>query len=219
MPILTKKEITSAIKNKKIEFAPELDHCQIQPHAVDLRLGYNFYVPKKWDITEKGRVAASFDYLDNKNSQNNFDLIKIKPGQYFEILPKEFIIASSMEKIILKDGNLKGTLNARSSFLRRGLFIASGIIDVKYQGTLTFPIVNQTDQIIKLYPGERICHLSFETLSSEISDEDAKMHGINEAKYLESTPYGLESRTDSEEEIMLIKAGKIDELKEKFKHN
>jgi len=43
------------------------------------------------------------------------------------------------------------------------------------------------------------------------------MHGLTGAKYLESTPYGLESRIDSEEEINLIKKGEIEKLKEQFK--
>jgi len=219
MALLTKKEILDYLKNDKISFEPPLDQCQIQPHAVDLRLGYSFYIPKKWKLSEHGRIAINFDYFNTQeSSQDNFDLIKLKPGQYFELLPKEFIIASSLEKITLRDDQIMAQLNARSSLLRRGLFIANGTIDVKYQGTLTFPIVNNTDtQIIKLYPGERISHLIFETLSSPISDEDAKMHGLKDAKYLESTPYGLESRSDGEEEMNLIKNGQLDQFKEKYK--
>lgn len=217
--MLTKKEILQYLNDGKIIFEPNLDKYQIQPHSIDVRLGYSFYIPKTWKMSEKGRIAVNFDYLDEKsNSQDNFDLLKLRPGQYFELLPKEFVIVSSLEKIILKDDKLMACLNPRSSILRRGLNIANGTIDVKYEGTLTFPIVNNTQtQIIKLYPGERICHLTFDTLESPISDEEAKMHGITEAKYLESTPYGLESRIDSEEETSLIKQGKIEELKDKFK--
>lgn len=219
MAILTKKEILEHLKGGKIVFNPTLDKYQIQPHSVDLRLGYSFYVPKKWKLSAKGCVAINFDYLNSENNpEDNFDLIKLKPGQYFELLPKEFIIASSLEKITLKDEKLMANLDTRSSLLRRGLNIASGIIDVRYQGTLTFPIVNNTGtQIIKLYPGERICYLTFATLESPVSEEEAKRHGLTGAKYLESTPYGLESRIDSEEEINLIKRGEIEKLKEQFK--
>lgn len=217
--ILSKTTLKKYLEEGKISFSPSLDQYQLQPNSIDLRLGYSFYIPKKWKMDNSGRVAINFNYLDDKlSSEENFDLIKLKPGQCFEILPKEFIIASSLEKISLKDDSLMAKLDARSSILRRGLFIASGTIDVKYQGTLTFPIVNNTEtQIIKLYPGERVCHLTFETMSEPITDEEAKMHGLKEAKYLESTPYGLESRTDSEEEINTIKQGKIDEIKNKYK--
>lgn len=218
MAVLTKKEILKLIETKGIEFTPELDQYQLQPHTVDLRLGYSFYIPKKWRLSDKGRVAINFDYLNPKVTQDNFDLIKLKPGQYFEILPKEFVIASSLEKIALHDGNLMAGLDARSSFMRRGLYVANGTIDAKYEGTLTFPITNNTDtQILRMYPGERICHLTFETLMTSLTDEEARTHGLNHAKYHKSTPYGLESRTDSMDEVESIKNGKIDEMKEKYK--
>jgi dCTP deaminase len=215
MAVLSKNEILIYLKDQKIVFKPDLDEYQIQPNSIDLRLGYSFYIPKKWKMDEVGRIAINVDYHDNPDG---FELIKLRPGQFFEILPKEFIIVSSFEKIILNDGKIMATLNARSSFLRKGLTIASGTIDVCYQGTLTFPIVNNTEtQIIRVYPGERICHLTFEELSSPVSCEVAKMHGRNEAKYLEATPYGLESRQDSDEEIAFITEGKIDDLKTKYK--
>ena len=114
MALLTKKEILDYLKNNKIIFEPRLDQCQIQPHAVDLRLGYSFYIPKKWKLSESGRIAINFDYLNSKeSSQDNFDLIKLKPGQFFELLPKEFIIASSLEKITLKDEQIMAQLNTR----------------------------------------------------------------------------------------------------------
>jgi hypothetical protein len=40
---------------------------------------------------------------------------------------------------------------------------------------------------------------------------------VARAKYLSSTPYGLEARSDSEDEINLIKKGEIKKLKEQFK--
>ena len=218
MGILTKKEIIENIKEKKVGFDPAIDQHQLQPHAVDLRLGFVFHIPKKWDMSKEGRVAVSFDYTDNKAKQDNFELIKLRSGQYFEILPKEFIIASSLEKIILKHDSLMARLDARSSFLRRGLSMSSGVIDVGYEGTLTFPIMNNTDsQIIKLYPGERICHLVFEELKSDLSQKEAQKHGVNSAKYHQATAYGLESRFDKASEINFIKKGQIDKLKSKFK--
>ncbi|MBL7058629.1 dCTP deaminase [Patescibacteria group bacterium] len=218
MSILSKYTILQKIRENKITFSPELDKFQIQPHTIDLRLGYSFYVPKKWEYNEKGRIALNSDYLDtDKDSQNNFDLIKLKPGQYFELLPKEFIISSSLEKIFLNSDNIMANLDARSSIMRRGLWVTSGTIDVRYQGSLTFPIVNHTEQIIKLFPGERICHLTFLYIDESIKDEDALLHGNAQSKYYESTPYSLESRTDSLEEINLIKSGNIDKIKSEYK--
>ena len=82
------------------------------------------------------------------------------------------------------------------------------------------PIVNNTNgQIIRLYPGERICQLVFHSLSTPVSLKEAGSHGVIAPKYEASTPYGLESRSDDTEEIRLIRDGKLDELKQKYGTN
>lgn len=215
---LSKPEIIKSIQEEKIKFDPGLDKFQIQPHSIDLRLGWNFYIPKNWTINDSGRVGVIIDYLDPKPQKENFDLIKLKPGQYFEILPKEFIIASTMEKVIINDDKLMAMMYPRSSFTRKGLFIASGIVDVKYNGYLALSVLNNTEtQIIKLYPGERVCQLVFHYLSSALSTEEAIKHGMSDSKYLKAAPYSLEPKSDNQEEIDLIRLGRIEELKERFK--
>lgn len=220
MATLTKKEITNLIKEEKIKFEPELDQFQIQPNSIDLRAGWNFYIPKTWEYNEKGRIALNVDYLAFNDKKDNYKIIRLKEGQYFEILPGEFIIISTLEKISLKSGDIMAILLARSSVIRRGLAIEGGSIDSRYEGFLMLPVKNNTDnQIIKIYPGERICQLIFNQLSSSLSEDEASIHGVSEAKYLDSTPYGLEARSDSEEETELIKKGNMDKLKGQFRIN
>ena len=217
--ILTKKEITSRLHTQQIVFTPNLDEFQLQPSSVDLRLGWSFYTPITWKYNELGRIALNADYLNYQKIEEYFKLIKLNPGQYYEILPNEFIIVSTLEKITLNCGDLVGTLYPRSSAIRRGLQIQAGVVDCYYDGQLTVPVVNTSNHIIKLYPGERIVQLQFSTLASELTREEAQMHGRQTAKYSGSTPYGLEAKTDNNEELDLIKLGKIDELKNNFKLN
>ncbi|MDD3487595.1 MAG: dCTP deaminase [Candidatus Moranbacteria bacterium] len=220
MATLTKKEIVILIKEKKIEFDPSLDQFQIQPNSVDLRVGWNFYIPKSWEYNEKGRVALKVDYLASKEREERYKIIRLKGGQYFEILPGEFIIISTLEKIKLNTGSLMAILFARSSFIRRGLNVESGTVDARYDGHLMLPITNNTrDQIIRIYPGERICQLVFFKLPYNLTEEEALSHGIARAKYVSSTPYGLEARSDSKEEIEHIKKGNIMKIKEEYKLN
>lgn len=218
MTTLTKKEIINLVKGKKIEFEPELDQFQIQPNSVDLRVGWNFYIPKTWEYNEKGRVALNVNYLEYNTKKEPYKIIRLKEGQYFEILPGEFVIISTLEKIKLNIGDVMAMLFARSSFIRRGLNVESGTIDARYEGYLMLPVTNNThDQIIRIYPGERICQLVFSELSSDLDEEESLIHGVARAKYIASTPYGLEPRSDSEEEIDLIKSGEIKKIKEQFK--
>lgn len=217
MPVLTKKEILNLINSKQVEFSPSLDEYQLQPNSIDLRVGWSFYIPDAWKYNDKGRVAINADYTDYNSTEEYFKLIKLKPGQYFEILPHETIIVSTLEKITLLSGNLAGNLYPRSSALRRGLQINTGVVDCRYSGQLTLPVVNNSNHIIKIYPGERICQMQLYTLASELSDDEAKKHGRDDGKYIGSTPYGLEAKADSNEELDLIRAGKLDDLKNQFK--
>lgn len=218
MATLTKKEILKLIKEKKIEFDPDIDQFQLQPNSVDLRIGWNFYIPKVWEYNEKGRVALNVDYSEYNTKKELYKIIRLKEGQYFEILPGEFVIISTLEKIKLNAGDIMAMLFARSSFIRRGLNVESGTVDSRYQGYLMLPVTNNTrDQIIRIYPGERICQLVFLKLGSDLTEEEAQIHGVARAKYLASTPYGLEARSDSEEELKNIRAGSITKLKDKYK--
>ncbi|HCA66715.1 MAG: dCTP deaminase [Candidatus Jacksonbacteria bacterium RIFOXYA2_FULL_44_7] len=217
MSTLSKTDIVKAIREGHLSFTPRLDQYQVQPNSIDLRLGTMFYISKNSEYNEKGRVALTVDYMDYENKKENFKLLNIKPGQYLEILPSEFVIASTYEKIAIKSDKLMAVMYARSTIIRRGLIIESGIIDVGYSGYLMIPIVNNTNgQIIRLYPGERICQLVIHTLSSPVPPEETRKHGVADAKYTASTPYSLEARSDNVDEIRLIREGKLEELKEKY---
>lgn len=219
MSVLTKKEILHFIKSKKLQFSPNLDAYQIQPHSVDLRLGYIFYLPKTWELTKSGREVIKVDPLSNHcSSTETFEKIKLKEGQYFELMPKEFVITSTLEKININCGNIMGVLYPRSSINRRGLSVdLSGIIDVWYKGNLMIPLMNNTEtQTIRVYPGERICQVKFESLMTNISKKEGLKHGLQRAKYSGSKDELVCGKGDKEKEIRMVKEGKIDRLKKKF---
>ena len=214
--ILGKKELVDCITQEKIKFTPPLDAFQLQPNSIDLRIGSNFYVPESAQLTDLGRVALQPDYLNKEFNKDFLKLIKLKPGQYFEILPQETVLVSSLEKIELNAGNIMAVLHPRSSMVRRGLVLQGGVVDVRYKGHLIIPILNSTNHSLKLYVGERAYQLLFYLLPSEISEAEATQHGLSSAKYENSTAYNLEARTDSEEEITYLKKGDLEGLKQKF---
>jgi dCTP deaminase len=211
--ILTRKEISAFIIEGKLEFSPALDAFQNQPHAVDLRLGTVFYLPKTWKLSDQGREVLNVDVT--KTAGDNFEKIELKPGQYFELAPGESIIASTMEKVSLRSDNLMGILYPRSSINRRGLSVdLTGIVDAHYCGHLMIPILNKTSsQVIRIYPGERICQIVFQTLASDIEKGDAKRHGKGDAKYDGSSAEELSSKKDTDEEMDLIRKGDFQGLK------
>lgn len=201
------------IEKGELAFSPNLDAFQNQPHAVDLRLGTVFYLPKIWKLTVQGREVLNVDVTETAG--DNFEKIELKPGQYFELAPGESIIASTFEKVSLKSDNLMGVLYPRSSINRRGLSVdLTGIVDAHYCGHLMIPILNKTSsQVIRIYPGERICQIVFQTLTSDIRKEDAKRHGRGDAKYDGCEADNLASRKDTDEEMDLIRKGDFESLK------
>lgn len=215
--LLDKNEILRYVADKKISFAPPLDAFQIQPDSVDLRVGWNFYVPESWKYTEAGRVAIEPDHLAQGFTQDNLKLLKLRPGQRFEVLPHELVLVSSLEKIELNCGSLMAILHPRSTMVRRGFVIQGGVVDVNYVGHLTIPVLNATNHKLRLYPGERAYQLLFYLMTNALSAEEAALHGPVSAKYANATAYNLEARSDSEDETSLIKSGDIEGLKKKFK--
>ncbi|MEI7579983.1 MAG: dCTP deaminase [bacterium] len=215
--VLSKTDILAHIQSGELKFSPEIDGFQLQPHAIDLRLGFVFQLPKTWEYTAEGRKAITVDPLCLEKNNGSYDALELKPGQFFEILPNEFVIGTTLEIIELNSDNLMAVLYPRSSINRRGLAVdLSGIIDVHYKGQLMIPIMNNTrDQIIRIYPGERICQVVFQTLSSPVNIDSALQHGLTTAKYHDRTGF-TKNIADKKEEMKLIEKGKIAELKKKY---
>jgi len=147
-----------------------------------------------------------------------FETITLQKGQYFELLPEEYVVGTTLESITMSDPELMAVLYPRSSINRRGLAVdLSGIVDVHYKGNLMIPIMNNTQkQVIRIYPGERICQIVFQTLTDAITPNEAEWHGLAKAKYSKSNGE-VNRKMDKQEENDFIKAGKISELKQQFK--
>ncbi|KKR04536.1 MAG: hypothetical protein UT30_C0006G0030 [Candidatus Uhrbacteria bacterium GW2011_GWF2_39_13] len=217
MSVLIRQEILSFIEAKTLVFTPALDQFQVQPHAVDLRLGYKFLIPRNWTVDEKGRRAIKVAIDDIETHQEQFDEVQLQPGQYFELLPNEFVIGTSLEKIELNAMDLMGVLFPRTSTNRRGIDLSlSGIIDTGYKGHLIFPMQNEAgNQVIRIYPGERVCQILFQKLNQPLTPMEANLHGLTAAKYTESGSQTFQ--LDKESERQLLIQGKLEDLKKNFR--
>src|SRR5574343_240575 len=207
MSIITKKEILELIESGKISFKPEIDSLQIQGHSVDLRLGFTFMIPKSWHITPKGRESLGITHFD-KESSKHFDIVELEAGQYFDLLPNEYVLVSTLESIKIPD-NLMSILYPRSSTNRKGMSLdLTGIIDAGYEGQLILPIRNNTQsQVVRLFPGERLCQIVFEEITFPTE---------NKSKYHKRDIIdGV--RKEKTDEVELVMNGDIKGHKNKFK--
>ena len=176
MAVLTRDEILDYVAKDKIVFEPALDSFQLQAHSVDLRLGFTFLVPKSWHVTKDGRESLHIDYFSEQKSEY-FDVVELEQGQFFDLLPREHVLVSSLESIKVPD-DLMAVMYPRSSTNRKGISVdLTGIIDSGYQGQLVIPIRNNTQsQIVRLYPGERFCQVVFEKLSHSVASRKSRYH-------------------------------------------
>jgi deoxycytidine triphosphate deaminase len=161
-----------------------------------------------WHMTPKGRESLDITHFDKRNHQY-FDVVELEQGQYFELLPQEYILVCTLETIKMPN-NIMGVLYPRSSTNRKGLSLdLTGIIDAGYDGQLVLPIRNNTrSQAIRLFPGERLCQVTFEELMQEVAPRRSKYH---QKDIIEGIVM------DEQEEIDLINKGDIKALKDKYK--
>ncbi|MFZ2555854.1 MAG: dCTP deaminase [Minisyncoccia bacterium] len=208
MAILTREEILQRVKEGNIVVSPSLDSFQVQAHAIDLRLGFTFLLPKAWRMTKGGREAMMIDPLRDHGPEY-FDVIELEQGQAFDLLPQEYVLVSTFETVKIPN-DLMAVLYPRSSVNRKGLSVdLTGIIDSGYEGPLTLPIRNNTrSQVIQLHPGERICQIVFEELKQPVVARKSRWHMKDVVD---------KGKKEKSKEMKLVFSGDIKKLKADFK--
>lgn len=89
----------------------------------------------------------------------------------YELLPGEFILASTQEKVSVP-ADLVARVEGKSSWARRGILVhvSAGYIDPGFQGNVTLEIANlHSAKSAILHPGDRIAQIAFEDLDRPAS--------------------------------------------------
>lgn len=139
---------------------PLLDpHVQIQPASVDLRLGHSIRV-----FQHRSKPFIDSANHDPEDYTHEF---KLKDGERLIIHPGEFLLANTIEWLMLPP-DLVGKVDGRSSIGRLGILIhaTAGFIDPGFQGELTLEISNVGVMPVALYPKQRVCQISFQYLGN-----------------------------------------------------
>jgi dCTP deaminase len=180
--VLSDKDLKIALKSGKITIKPSPDlKTQLGSCSVDLKLGSSFRV------FEHSRHA----YIDPFKKDISDDVtreIRIKKGEPFIIQPGDFVLATTIEYLEVPD-DLTGRLEGRSSIGRLGVVIHSTAANIEcgFRGHITLELANMGKMPVALYPGMRICSISFEQLSSSA---DVPYYKKKMAKYVGQTGPG-----------------------------
>jgi dCTP deaminase len=159
--VLSDRDIKKSIKSGSIVIKNLEDiNEQLGSCSLDLRLGNVFRV---FD-------HSKYAYVDPYKKQIGDAItkeIKIEDNDPFIIQPSDFVLATTIEYVEIPD-DLTGRLEGRSSIGRLGIVIHSTAahIECGFRGNITLEIANMGKMPVALYPGMRICSISFEELSS-----------------------------------------------------
>ncbi|MCR4432540.1 MAG: dCTP deaminase [Coprothermobacterota bacterium] len=153
--ILSDTQILEALRAGDIRFHPEIClETQLQPASVDLRLACSFRVfnPTRYAVFDP--FSMSLEEIT--------ELVEVKEGNPFIVHPGEFVLGCTVEYLWLSPKYV-GRVEGRSSLGRIGIIIHStaGYIDPGFEGTVTLEISNVGKIPVALYPGMRICQVSF----------------------------------------------------------
>ena len=179
MAILSDKTIKEYLKEGKIGIEPIKDEKQIQPSSVDLRLGDEFKVFK---VIRKPYI----DPKDEEDIASYMESTTVEEGEAFIIHPNEFALATTLEYVKLPD-DLVARVEGRSSMGRLGvtMHVTAGFIDPGFEGKITLEISNIGAMPFALYPGQRVCQIVFETMTT--ASELPYGHPDRNSKYMGQT--------------------------------
>ncbi|MCD6478538.1 MAG: dCTP deaminase [Candidatus Diapherotrites archaeon] len=173
MAVLSDREIKKALKEGRIVIEG-LQEENIGPASVDLTLGNEFRVFKHCEVTHVDTCEGISEELT--------EVITVPEGKPFIIHPNEFVLAVTREYVKVP-ADLMARLDGRSSLGRLGIIVHStaGSIDPGFEGRLTLEMTNIARVPVQLWPGMKICRLTFETLTSE---SEVPYNKRKDSKYL-----------------------------------
>src|SRR5436309_13300440 len=131
--VLSDRTIARLLEAERIVIEP-YDESLLQPSSVDVRVDRFFRVFHN----------ARYAYIDVKEPQEDLtELVEIDDERPFILHPGEFVLGSTLERIVLPD-DLVARLEGKSSLGRLGLLIHStaGFIDPGWDGHVTLELPN-----------------------------------------------------------------------------
>jgi dCTP deaminase len=142
----------------RVDPIPNLD-LQLGSCSLDLRLSHEFSV---FEYTRH-------PYIDIRNpAQSEYThSIRVEEDQPFILHPGSFVLGVTLERLELAD-DIVGRLEGRSSLGRLGIIVhaTASVIDPGWRGRVVLELANHGLMPVALYPGVRVCSVTFEQLST-----------------------------------------------------
>lgn len=165
--ILSDRDIMQEVANGSLRFIPPIDNTRISPSSLDLRLSNQFTVlrpqpPGVEVIVDLPRTPNLEEVI-----QSYADVINVPDGDYLVLRPGDFVLAYTRELVEVPN-YLAARVEGRSSYARLGISVhqTAPTIHATFRGQIRLEISHSGRLACRLYPGERICQMVIERLSS-----------------------------------------------------
>ena len=161
--ILSDRHVREALISGRIKIRPEINYeTQLGSCSIDFRLGNTFQV---FDYSR-------YPYIDLRSDKPIYEYmreIEIEGDQPFIMQPRGFALASTLEWIELDD-DIAARLEGRSSLGKLGIIVHStaALFEPGWAGNIDIELGHLGVIPVALYPGMRICTLTFEQVSSKV---------------------------------------------------
>lgn len=179
--VLSDRDIKKALASGRIKIVPKPNlKIQLGSCSIDLRLG------KRFRVFNYSKHA----FIDPSNPKLATDMmteIVVRDDEPFILQPGDFVLATTIESFTLPD-NLLARLEGRSSLGRLGIVVHStaSVFEPGWDGVVVMELGNLGRMPVALYPGMRVCALTFEELTSSA---DIPYNKKKSAKYIgQKTP-------------------------------
>ena len=149
----------------KIDPLPKDWESSVDEVTIDFHLGNNLrvFTGDGWDIIDTKHTTK-------QEVESMMKLVELKPGQPFVLSDKDFVIATTKEKLTLPN-DIVGHLHGKSSLARLGIAVHSTAarFDPGWDGhpVLEFGTFLKGKRVV-IYEGAPICAFSFEKLAASV---------------------------------------------------
>ncbi len=181
--IYSDRDIRRLLSEARIVVEPFPDLAvQLGSCSLDLRLSGEF------SVFEYNRHPF-IDVRDTEQARDVMKTLTVEDDQPFVLHPQTFVLAITQERLELPD-DIVARLEGRSSLGRLGIIVhaTASVIDPGWRGRIVLELANHGQMPVALYPGMRVCSVTFEPLSSPV---DMPYWKKAQAKYRDQqTPLG-----------------------------
>ncbi len=155
--ILSDRSLREQLAAGRIVIEPFDERC-IQPSSIDVKIGNLFRV-------FRNHTCGVIDVKERLEDLT--ELITIPADGVFMLHPGEFVLGSTLERVVVPD-DMVARIDGKSSLGRLGLIIHStaGFIDPGFDGHITLELTNIATLPITLYPAMKVGQVSFMAMTT-----------------------------------------------------